>query len=481
MAKFCPRCGAPVQPRFAFCPKCGAALPALPEEPAAAAPTTRMQEVQPTAPAVHKAAETLAAPNVAEAPATSAGSTSAPAGTVTFQCMDSGVTIATAAVPEGFSYAAKLFPEDFNDFSPLRDAVMVYNKDLGITIRTDSKVFWEEYMSVLMKQGAALGGINPDNEAAFREPEDLMQAYGKPSENAVLVPAARATLPGWFAQNGQTLLNAMIQQVIDSDQLVSNVKTEILNAACEPIMMRFVGKENGKDIVVLVGCEFMGFECRNAISPLTMMGGTLGLIGGLMSMKQSSGSGQIDGSIPLGHSRDFGKKPDIIHWGYNRIYSCVTPPEREREATEAFLRFVVSFRPDAALQRRRAQREAEIQMQTIQRSNGIAAQARHNQMLAQQRAMETSRMIARNSAEISAGIMDSWNQKMASDSRISEARSEAIRGVNTYQTTYGSPVEVSVAADHVYQNNYGDVYGVSGSAVDQELLNRLDWTEIHQK
>ena len=212
-----------------------------------------------------------------------------------------------------------------------------------------------------------------------------------------------------------------------------------------------------------------------------MMGGTLGLIGGLMSMKQSSGSGQIDGSIPLGHSRDFGKKPDIIHWGYNRIYSCVTPPEREREATEAFLRFVVSFRPDAALQRRRAQRESEIQMQTIQRSNGIAAQARQNQMLAQQRAMETSRMIARNSAEISAGIMDSWNQKMASDSRISAARSEAIRGVNTYQTTYGSPVEVSVAADHVYQDNYGDVYGVSGSAVDQELLNRLDWTEIHQK
>ena len=117
----------------------------------------------------------------------------------------------------------------------------------------------------------------------------------------------------------------------------------------------------------------------------------------------------------------------------------------------------------------------------MQFANQLSAQARQGQIQAQQRAIEASRMIAQNSAQMSAGIMDSWNRKMASDSRISQARSEAIRGVNTYQTTGGRSVEVGVTADHVYQNNYGDVYGVSGSAPDQELLNRLKWTEIRRR
>ena len=117
----------------------------------------------------------------------------------------------------------------------------------------------------------------------------------------------------------------------------------------------------------------------------------------------------------------------------------------------------------------------------MQFANQLSAQARQGQIQAQQRAIEASRMIAQNSAQMSAGIMDSWNRKMASDSRISQARSEAIRCVNTYQTTSGRSVEVGVTADHVYQNNYGDVYGVSGSAPDQELLNRLNWTEIRRR
>ena len=117
----------------------------------------------------------------------------------------------------------------------------------------------------------------------------------------------------------------------------------------------------------------------------------------------------------------------------------------------------------------------------MQFANQLSAQARQGQIQAQQRAIEASRMIAQNSAQMSAGIMDSWNRKMASDSRISQARSEAIRGVHTYQTTSGRSVEVGVTADHVYQNNYGDVYGVSGSAPDQELLNRLNWTEIRRR
>ena len=534
MARFCPHCGSSVQEKFEFCPKCGTPLPELPERPAAQnaaaqsagsaqaqaesmlaqaqsiqARAERLQaqaeqagsaqaqaediraqaeSIRAEAERLQARAEQLQSAQTKQAAPQPPAETSAPRAqsrlatqSMTILCRDSQAPIGTAEIPEGFSCTAKIFPEDFNDFCSFRDAVLVYSNELGITIRTDSAAYWDEYQSFLTKQGAALGGLNPNNQGAYREPEELMLAYGKPSKEAVLRPYARAKLPGAFAQNGPAMLQSMIQRLIDSDQYVSNVKTDIVNTACEPLLIKFVGQEQGRDIVVLVGCEFMGFEYRNAISPLTAMGGTLGLIGGLLSIKQSAEANRPDGSIPFGHAREHGKQTDIIHWGYNRIYSCVTPPEREAEATEAFLRFIVSFRPDEALARKRAQRAAEIEMQTLQRSNAIAAQARQNQIMAQQRAMETSRMIAQNSAEMSAGIMDSWNKKMASDSRISAARSEAIRGVNSYQTTYGTPVEVSVAADHVYQNNYGDVYGVSGTAVDQDVLKELNWTELQQK
>lgn len=485
MARFCPHCGAELAEQFAFCPKCGAKQPVLKEESVPQPPVRAQQEpsapVQSEAPVAVQSEQSAPVQQEAQKPAPRPRR-SLPAKQLAIQCKDSGAAIAKAIVPEDFTCVAKIYPEDYNDFSTFRDAVLVYNNELGITIRSDSRVFWEEYTSFLTKQGAALGGLNPSNQGNYREPEDLMLAYGKPSENAVLRPYARAVLPGWFAQNGQKLLDHMIQNVKDSDQLVTNVKTDIVNTTCQPILMKFVGQDDGKDIVVLVGCEFLGFEYRNAINPLTVMGGTLGLLGGLMSMAQSNDANKrSDGPVPFGHGKDYGRQTEIIHWGYNRIYSCVTPPEHEAEATEAFLNFAASFSPDEALEQRRAQREYEISMAVIRQSNVIAAQARQNQMLAQQRAMETSRMIARNSAEMSAGIMDSWNKKMASDSRISAARSEAIRGVNTYQTTYGTPVEVSVAADHVYQNNYGDVYGVSGTAVDQDVLNQLNWTEIHQK
>ena len=150
----------------------------------------------------------------------------------------------------------------------------------------------------------------------------------------------------------------------------------------------------------------------------------------------------------------------------------------EQLATELFLRFAMSFTEDLSMLQKREDEVFQIFQRKLQISNQMAGQARQMQMMAQQRVMETSRMIAQNSAEISAGLMDSWNKKMDSESRISRNFSEATRGVNTYQTTDGRTVDVNVTADHGYQDNYGDVYGVSGTAPDQDLLNKLNWQKI---
>ncbi len=119
-----------------------------------------------------------------------------------------------------------------------------------------------------------------------------------------------------------------------------------------------------------------------------------------------------------------------------------------------------------------------MRMPATMRFQSMAQQSMTNLQRSQQQLTQT---LAANSRAMSDGIMDSWNKKMASDSRISQARSEAIMGVNTYTNTYGQDVQVGVSADHVYQNQYGDVYGVSGTAPDQETLNDLNWTEIYKK
>ena len=124
-------------------------------------------------------------------------------------------------------------------------------------------------------------------------------------------------------------------------------------------------------------------------------------------------------------------------------------------------------------------------MQSIQQGQQYSMQmhgmAQQSVLRTQQMQQQTAQMISQNSRDISAGIMDSWDKKMASQTRMSNNYSEAIRGVNTYQTTTGQNVEVGVSADHVYENKYGDVYGVSGVAPDDDILSKLNWTEIHQK
>lgn len=117
----------------------------------------------------------------------------------------------------------------------------------------------------------------------------------------------------------------------------------------------------------------------------------------------------------------------------------------------------------------------------LMEAQGYAMQAQQMRMQAMQRQMEVSRQIAQNYEEISAGIMDSWEKRSASQSRMSANYSEAVRGVNTYTTPSGGTVECSVTADHVYQNRYGDTIGVSGTAVDPDVAAKLDWTELNRK
>ena len=453
--QFCPHCGRKLESQFAFCPGCGIRL----EEQAGTKPVP-VEPAEPAEVPVKAAAKPKASGSKAD---------SVPSKSVTFCCRDSGVPIAAASVPDGFACDGAVQTSGGNDLSQLRDWVRAVSPNGRLTLFSESHMFWETVLSEFLKQTMKLAGINKANYNEFAGIGRFLQDYAASFLNAELAPVARAELPGRFAQNRTAIRENYVNTFLLKEGNAPNVHLEVINSVCEPLLVKFAEKKGSR--IVLLGCEFMGIEYRNTINPMAVMGGTIGLIGSLMSMKPSKPS---DGSRPFGQ----GEGTQVIRWGYNRMYLCAADAAEEAEATQAFLRFVTSFAPDSALSQRRAQAEEQIYQRAMQQANALAAQARQGQIMAQQRAMETSRIIAQNSAEISAGIMDSWDRKMASDSRISSSMSEAIRGVNTWQTTDGRSVEVDVTADHVYQNTYGDVYGVSGNAVDPEILTKLDWTEL---
>ena len=91
---------------------------------------------------------------------------------------------------------------------------------------------------------------------------------------------------------------------------------------------------------------------------------------------------------------------------------------------------------------------------------------------------ELSKKISRNNAEISAGIMDSWNRRSNAFDHMSSNYSQAVSGC---KQLYGNTVECDVRADYVYENQYGDIFGVSGNEIDKYIASMLNWTKLRKK
>lgn len=302
--------------------------------------------------------------------------------------------------------------------------------------------------------------------------------------------------------------------------LISNVRLEVSNLVCEGILMKFAARPNGQDVVVLAGADWQGveyYDANNMAGNFTnVLSGVQNAFGGMFSGKdaekpknkmeffmqgglvgqmlrnrnpaaqcephrQPQTKQQPPGTIPLGHAKEYGKSVDRIQWGSKRRYLLVAPTEREQEATEIFLQFVGSLTPDPALEQQENTLVEQMYRQQVMEAQQNAMMAGQMQVQAMRRQQDLSRHIAQNNAEISAGIMDSYNQRSAAQSRMDSGFSEAIRGVNTYAAPNGSPVECSVNADHVYQNQYGDTFGVSGNAVDPDIAAKLNWTKLEKK
>ncbi len=159
----------------------------------------------------------------------------------------------------------------------------------------------------------------------------------------------------------------------------------------------------------------------------------------------------------------------------------VAPKQSEADGAKEFLKFINTFTMDPNLANQFGNMINQLLQQQMMQTAQFQAQTQANIAGNIYQQQKLTNMLQQNSQSISNGIMDSWNRKMDAETRMSNNFSEAIRGVNTYTTTDGRNVEVGVSADHVYQNQYGNVYGVSGNAVDDDILSKINWTEINKK
>ncbi|MCR5095162.1 MAG: hypothetical protein K6A70_00285 [Erysipelotrichaceae bacterium] len=440
-----------------------------------------------------------------------------------------GAAVASAVVPDNFELSASINNRWQSEMIPFTTRIKA-NDDNGIILFSDSKELYHDVKNLFIK---TIIGLVPNHTGngytSFKDDEELMNDFVSSVYNRECHLVSKTTLPSFMGTHPDAALEQLKADVASFDSFVE-IGSALINQRLESVLYRYESElDNGARVVIFAGMDYEGAELLyggdllkglnlegikenlgkifSETPGLNKLGDTIsdvvngkdkltfsdmmngGLIGKAMRRKKENET-QSEPSQPIketkkeneetvfGHSK---RRIDQITFGAYRKYACLTLAEREEEALNTFLNFVATLVSDQSMAQRSNElinrKMAEIR-QYVAQNQAIVAQ-KQQQLHALQ--METSRKIAEYSRTASDGLMDSWKKKMESDSMISKARSEATLGVDTYTNKYGQDVSVSVGADHVYENQYGDVYGVSGNALDQDVLNDLKWTKIDKK
>ncbi len=382
-----------------------------------------------------------------------------------------GRLLAHAAVPEKYLAGASLVNQIQSERVPFFITAHAVDASRNVIMYGLSDEMYTTYVDPILKQtvrrvpNAILSSFRD-----FIEPEDYLWQFASALSQLRLTPVATADLPSIIGSNIQESYQNFLKEYQTYFDIEAQLGTPTYpnNSVMKSVLVKYSAvTASGHPVTVLAGMDYKGIEYYTTVTPAMVFGGLFG------TRRRTP---ERPPSKQFGH----GSPCAAIDWGAANKFLLMTPVEYEEESTRDFLNFAATFHMDTALRQQFHQqnaRRAEMMVQQAVQLQRIAQQMAIQLQISQRRLAQT---LAENSAAMSAGIMDSWNKKMASDSRISAARSEAIRGVDVYTNSYGQRVDVSVTADHVYENQYGDVYGVSGNAPDNELLSRLNWTELRK-
>ena len=384
------------------------------------------------------------------------------------------ISLANAQIPDHYMIGGALNNGFQSEYVPFTWSVFALDQQKGINVFGLSEEKFVEYRSAMLKQAIKMSpNIIRSSIRNYVEPLDYLKEFAQSIFGGPLQEVAQADCPSLYNMNLQNSYNNLsaLANTIANNETQSGYQCNVQNLSCNSYLIKYEGEKDNQKYAVYAAMDFEGFELKYPMANMFAGFGNLFGFGNNTQQQQPSPSSNV-----LGHG-----DCDMLIWGSKNRYLLIVPESIEQEGLQTFIPFLGSLQMDSNLNQQFnnliIQRMNQNMMQTAQYQAQTQANIQGN-MYQQQK---LTNMLRQNSQSISAGMMDSWNKKMDSQTRMSNNFSEAIRGVNTYQKTDGSSVEVGVSADHVYENKYGDVYGVSGNEVDNDLLNKLNWTTINKK
>lgn len=374
---------------------------------------------------------------------------------------DEGVALASAYIPKNYNISTYYETSWRSEMVPVYYSLKATRNDNHVFIGYYSKELFHKIKNPFLKGMLKLSDVHvKSGYQKLIEPEEYLIKEANRIAGVPLTLVAQTKLPSPLGKNKQLALDLPENDIKDFASFVE-IQPERVSRYVDSLLYRFEGYFSKQKVVVLAGMDYEGAELAY----------TKPVFSGLISKIKDN----VNSDVSFGHSN---KHVDHILYGVQNLYFCTSFEEDQEDAQFDFLNFINSIVEDSSLDNiKESMYNAKFRKVAAQiaRNQAITRQNLRNLQMNQQRLAQTLRD---NANSMSDGLMDSWNKKMESDSRLSEARSQATMGVDTYTNSYGQNVDVSVTADHVYENQYGDVYGVSGNEVDQDVLNKLNWKKI---
>ena len=448
---------------------------------------------------------------------------------------ESGLGLAAAMVPEGYTLSGRLINPLQSNHVPFHTWVRAVDSKKEIYLFAESPEMFIDYRTAFLKATSKMDPtLVPGAVREFTEPEEYIKQYAERITGAKMTATDCGKLPSYFGKNLKSYHEYMLREYQTLFDIDASFGTYVgtANSTCDAILYRFTCDIQGEEYVVLAGADYMGIEYYNqatamgtqAVDGLKNLFGKAmesvasaqqgegfgvevkgekrdmgwfmkgGLVGQMMRDKEAGVRNQapapkpdpkpakteVPDVIPFGHARDYGRPTEVIEWGSNGKYAVAAPLSREREAAQIFMQFVGTYHMDPALAEKYSALKQQRRQSNLQETIRLHNMVQQKQAELRQQQAKLSAQLAQNSREISDGLMDSWNKRSAAQSRMSHNYSEAIRGVDSYSTPSGSTIEASVAADYVYQDRYGDIIEVHGPDIDQSLANAFDWTKLNR-
>lgn len=388
-----------------------------------------------------------------------------------FYDQQNNILLSRAEIGDEYQIGGMLNNQFQSDHVPFTWSVHAIDQSRQISIFAISEEKYMDYRTAMLKQ---MVNMNPNAIRSsirdYAEPEEYIRQFAESIFGGGVELEATAQSPSRYSINlqGYTNILSNLAAAVANNEASFGYPCSIENLTCRSYLMKYTGTKAAQEYTILAAVDFEGFEMHYQNQMTGIMG--------FPNMNANRAKQNAKGSNVLGHGNG-----EIVEWGSKFRFLMIAPKQNEAEGARDFLKFVNTFEMDQNLAAQFANLVNQKMQQQAMQTAQYQAQTQANIVGNMYQQQKLTNMLYQNSQSISNGIMDSWNKKMASDSRISNNFSEAIRGVNTYTTTDGRNVEVGVSADHVYQNQYGDVYGVSGNAIDNDILSKINWTEINKK